>query len=558
MRKLRKLIATILIIICFSLFMTGAAINLSPDWLIRVGLKYGSSAPESVNIFYENGYEYGYFDTDGKTFISVYQDNYRFISVAKDCNLFWQGSTLSTSGQGTAVGGYHIEIGVDLTSAQAANELMQHVKSSYNGKVFIAFVGGKWRVRIGNYPGAKEAENAISTVSSVIGEKPLQAVGGSRTGYTVVDMNTGNIVFEFNSGSLKQALAVRAKKVGDQPTKLKNGSTYYYGDFEFKHMSDNDNLIFINVVDVQSYLKGVLPYEMSPDWPLEALKAQAVAARNFAYCNQNKHSKYGFDLCNTQDCQVYYGTNNMSELTNCAVDETYGQLLTYNGEAAQLYYHSSSGGFTENAENVWVTAFPYLKGVEAPFEDLTKAINGIWSNTVSKEELTAHLQSKGYEIGQISDIFVNKYTQAGNTYGVTVVDINGKTITMEKETMRIRLSPYVKSQHFDIITDTSTQVKINNALTAEPITQMYTIRNNGEVVKMPASLVDVCVLTANGKITFTQPSPSQSATVTFSGKGWGNNVGMSQWSARGMAEQGYTYEQILTHFFQGTILQKIV
>lgn len=557
-RKIKKFAGGILFVICFSLFMTYGAVNLSPDWMVRVGLKYGASAPESVNIFYENGYEYGYFDTDGNTFLSVYRDNYRFISVAKDCNLFLQGSSLTTSGQGTQIGGYHVEIEANLETAQSADEMVAYVKSVCNLNVFVTYFDEVYRVRIGSFSSLDAATNAIPEISSVLNGQPLAAVGGSPTGYTIVDMNTGKIIFEFDSKNSNIALAVRAQKVSSQSPMLKNGSTYYYGDFEFKRMRESRNLIFINVVDVQSYLKGVVPYEMSPNWPLEALKAQAVAARNFAYYNQNKHSEYGFDLCNTQDCQVYYGTNNMSDLTNQAVDETYGQLLTYNDKVAALYYHSSSGGYTENVENVWLTPTPYLVGVEAPFEDLSQAINGIWSYTVFKTELTERLQAKGCQIGLISDIYVHQYTDMGNTYGVTVVDVNGNTIKLEKETMRIRLSPYVKSQHFDILAGDRVSLFINDEITDEPINKMSAIRSGGEVVKLPSAPSDVYVMTATGKKKISQPSVAESSTVTFSGKGWGNNIGMSQWSAKGMAENGYTYEQILLHFFQGTELKTII
>jgi stage II sporulation protein D len=177
---------------------------------------------------------------------------------------------------------------------------------------------------------------------------------------------------------------------------------------------------------------------------------------------------------------------------------------------------------------------------------------------VSKAELTTFLQSKGYQIGPIVDVYVHKYTPVGNTYGVTVVDKSGNKILLEKETMRVRLSPYVKSQHFDILAGEVIPVGINAEVTSEPLYKMYAIRSGGEVTNLPASGCDVYVMTANGKEKISQPSTAKSSTVTFSGKGWGNNIGMSQWSARGMAENGYTYDQILTHFFVGTTLTTLI
>jgi len=103
----------------------------------------------------------------------------------------------------------------------------------------------------------------------------------------------------------------------------------------------------VNELGLEDYLLGVVPQEMSPSWPLEALKAQAVAARTFTLKNMNKHHVDGFDLCDTSHCQVYGGVAAEHEATSIAVGDTAGLVLKYDGDLIDAYYHASSGGRTE-------------------------------------------------------------------------------------------------------------------------------------------------------------------------------------------------------------------
>jgi stage II sporulation protein D len=118
---------------------------------------------------------------------------------------------------------------------------------------------------------------------------------------------------------------------------------------------------------MQEYLYGVVPREMSKTWPLEALKAQAVVARTFAITNQNKFMHLGFNMDNSVLSQVYGGYDWEGPISNQAVDETIGMLLYYNTTLASAYYHSNSGGYTANSENVWSSEVPYLRSVFDPY-----------------------------------------------------------------------------------------------------------------------------------------------------------------------------------------------
>lgn len=385
----------------------------------------------------------------------------------------------------------------------------------------------------------------------------------------------------------------------------------YLGDMMCSVRS-NGAINLINVIDIQDYLKGVVPTEMSSSWPVEALKAQAVSARNYVLNNLDRHESEGFDICAAAHCQAYSGCSRMAENSNRAVDETDGIVATYNGQIAQLFYHASSGGSTENCENVWVASYPYLVAVTTPYETLTEANNGLWSYTVSSSEITSYLQSKGYNIGQVVDFYVSQRNPSGNVHTITAVDASGKQVDISKESIIIKLSKYFKSFHFDITggtvgaqavyaeTDTSAPTVgqtmtnqialdyyINDQIAPQPLQDSYILSANGVAQSGPQSyfvqsvngmeeiaqfaqvpvgdvvdfpMDDVADVPTTGGQTSTDivpPSGGTYSTFTITGKGWGHNIGMSQQSAKGMADNGWTYQQILAHFFPGTTLEKI-
>ena len=124
-------------------------------------------------------------------------------------------------------------------------------------------------------------------------------------------------------------------------------------------------LIVINEVDVENYIKGVVPAEMPPAWNIEAHKAQAIAARSYAIANIGKRKKYGYDLKDTPQDQAYSGASGETQKTNLAVKSTNGQVLVHNKKVIPAYYHASSGGWTLSAKTVWGTDLPFIKPVKA-------------------------------------------------------------------------------------------------------------------------------------------------------------------------------------------------
>ena len=123
-------------------------------------------------------------------------------------------------------------------------------------------------------------------------------------------------------------------------------------------------LTVINLTTTDEYLRGVIPNEMPTSWNDEALKTQVLAARTFALKNRRRHSAEGYDLCSTTHCQVYGDLDTAVPSSDAAIDETFGEVLVFNGGLINAPFHSDSGGRTENASEVWGQHVPYLVSVD--------------------------------------------------------------------------------------------------------------------------------------------------------------------------------------------------
>ena len=196
-------------------------------------------------------------------------------------------------------------------------------------------------------------------------------------------------------------LQVRPKKDND-PYLLKVNGKRYRNYIEIRRYSDSD-LTLINILNIEQYLYGVVPAEIEADAPIEAIKAQAVAARTYTYRNLNRYEKWGFDLTDTVSSQVYNGYDAERATTNRAVDETKGKKMLYNGSLAHVYYFASSGGMTANVKEVWGSEIPYLVSVPDPYESETSR-NYIWEKTLTAEEIKKILFISGVEIGDIVSV----------------------------------------------------------------------------------------------------------------------------------------------------------
>ena len=184
------------------------------------------------------------------------------------------------------------------------------------------------------------------------------------------------------------------------------GARSYRGIVDFIHNSSG-TLTAVNVIDLEEYLYGVVAAEIPSSYEYEAIKAQACAARTYALYKWNRESDIGYDICDSTHCQAYMGYDYEDSTTRQAVIDTEGELIYYNGSPIEALFFSSSGGYTEDAVNVWGTDVAYLKAV-----DDSQEINcPEWERTVTLDDLDAIISANGYGIGSATGMRDNDRQQ---------------------------------------------------------------------------------------------------------------------------------------------------
>ena len=284
---------------------------------------------------------------------------------------------------------------------------------------------------------------------------------------------------------------------------------------EFIVTANGNKLNAINVIDIEDYLRGVVPYEIGKldESKFEALKAQAVAARTYAYKHFGSRVAQGFDVyADTRD-QVYKGLHSATELTDKAVRETEGVVMTYNGEFITAYYHSTCGGETEGVATWGRPDHPYLKNKPDLRPDGTP-----WCRESNYTEWT-----REFTENELRDLF----------------QINAK-----EAKANVPSFSSIKSMH---IQDTLKSGRIhtlvietnNGSFTAKTDKIRWLFKRGGTI--LPSSFFRIH---KNGN------------DWILKGKGFGHGVGLCQMGARARAQAGQSYIQILTHYYPGITLEK--
>lgn len=328
--------------------------------------------------------------------------------------------------------------------------------------------------------------------------------------------------------------------------------TEYRGGVQFKR-TDGGALTVINIVNLEEYLYSVIGKEMSPSWNLEALKAQAVCARGFAISNYTKFSSYGFNLDSTSSSQVYKGVSTETESTRRAVEETRGLVLKYGGEIAQSVYCASMGGATASSESVWGGAYPYLVSVTDPYENPGEASYYSWTTVLTAEEIKECLASSDVNIGDIVNVEIISRDSAGYVLELLFTGTEG-VHTVKKSTCRSVFNGKLKSQRYTVASSSANYESISvissSGTSSMPFNELGIVNSgkSSSVYALSASSVRAYA-----------PSGGASAEneYTFNGNGWGHGVGMSQWGAKAMADQGHTFDEILTFYYTGTHIENI-
>lgn len=321
----------------------------------------------------------------------------------------------------------------------------------------------------------------------------------------------------------------------------------YRGSIILRKNSDG-MLTVINRVDIEDYIASVTAIEMSPSFNLEALKAQAVCARTYAMKNMGKHKKYGFDLCASTDCQAYKGVSAESETTNVAAQETAGRIMTYDGEVIDAVYSATSGGWTEDVKNVWGSDIPYLAAAEDKYES-KDVFGNTWVKEISVEKATEIMNDKEYDLGTVTDIVVEEQTERGVVTKLKVVGTKDEKV-FKRESCRLAFGSVVLSQAFSVtpVYDVDETRPKLYAYGGQTISGKISVLSADGVSER---LMDTVNLLGDKPKNFTDKQTLPATGFVFEGRGYGHLVGLSQNGANGMAEAGFTYDEILKHYYKG-------
>ncbi|RDV82553.1 SpoIID/LytB domain-containing protein [Ammonifex thiophilus] len=275
---------------------------------------------------------------------------------------------------------------------------------------------------------------------------------------------------------------------------------------------DGNALRLINELDMEDYLKGVVPGEMPASWPLEALKAQAVAARSYAWCKVEKAGTQApYQLLSDTRDQVYGGMNYEQPNSSRAVEETRGEVLLCGGKPVAAYFCSSDGGYTERAEDVWRYPCDYLAARPDPYDHVSGNPHYGWQESFTPDQVASRLIQRGYDVTVVEDVYVVERTATGR---VKVLEVLGRNGSGQMVRQKLGNADYVRIV-FGLKAPASDMIKVYDP--------------------------------ATGKL----------LRITFTGDGWGHCLGMSQWGARGMAERGFSYRDILAFYYPGAKLAKL-
>ena len=390
--------------------------------------------------------------------------------------------------------------------------------SRLRGRVYRAFVAGACLLSLSS--GAEAAESIRVLLSSdvlrfdVRAASPLRLMDAKGRGRT---LRTPAHITATEKGFLLNGVRMPTEQLtldgGEQgltltfprPTRKSKGAAVVSGDSGtvvsvsgFVHLvRRGKGFLVINRVDIEEYVKGVVPAEVSSTWHPEMLKAQAVAARTYALYQQRLSATREYDVAATVQDQVYRGKQGVDAGIVRAVEETRGLVVTYQDAPIYAAFSSTAAGLTEDAVTVWSKEYPYLKGVECPFDLMSPYYQ--WKSSFKIDALEQNLRQQGFSVGTIVTMTPLSLSRGGRVATLRILHSGGELI-LRGEELR-------KAVGYTLI----------------PSTQ-FAIESIGQ-------------------------------DVVLSGFGAGHAVGMCQWGAKELAELGYPFSTILLYYYPGTELQ---
>jgi len=260
----------------------------------------------------------------------------------------------------------------------------------------------------------------------------------------------------------------------------------------------NQDVWVINVLPLEEYLVGLINYEISSQWSIEALKAQVVAARTYAFYQRSNRSGELYDVDSGVSDQVYGGVGKEDSRSRKAVQATRGELILYQGSPIFAVYSSSCGGKTEEGENMWAGNFPYLRSTECNY--CLDSPYFLWNYSIDGEHLGVALEGASFN-SRVLSLEISQRSQSRRVLKLTVQTERNQRQISGKDFRRLVGYDQLRSTNFVI--------------------------------------------------------SQKDGVYHFSGLGWGHGVGLCQWGAKGMADAGAEYHTILKYYYQDVEVGRI-
>ena len=380
----------------------------------------------------------------------------------------------------------------------------------------------------------------------------------------------------------------------------------------------DDSLCVVNVLPIEEYIWGVVPCEVPPSWHVEALRAQAVAARTYSLRSLDQYPDRPFDVYSTVTDQVYNGCSWERESTTAACNDTFGEICSFDGVPIIAYFHAVSGGWTASGEEMFGRDLPYLRSVMSRDSAVHR-----WNYRISGSALANALRNRGHHTGTIQRVWVHRFSEEGRAEEIKIVHSDGVLLVSGADIRRALGPGNIQSTYFTVegqsspeIPDSSSQSPDDSVDPENPFEKYSSVHPEVLVpLPRPVKIEDCFVLAAGSTLnteeitvigssesrryfggyvwlaepvrvgdlqiaglvltnpqTFDTDENSDSNPVIddpganvgmpvggsfiFAGTGMGHGVGMSQHGARIMAESGYGYSRILKYFYTGIEIER--
>lgn len=525
--------------------------------IFRIGIVYGSDMKSSVAFGANGGATVGVIEKASSLFTPLWNSKYTTYTAVTTGDYF------------VRLNGYCDSTG-EIVTAQEQGDMLLALAENLGCPACMGYSDGCC-VALGPYGSAGDADAALSMFREIVemegGKSFLYGdVIHSDLSSVLLKNGNGKNAFYFQSSDPSYAMALEPKLAeGDSAPHMNYAGETYRGIFEIRRwqLTSSDGIEIINIVPLEHYVACVNAGEIYNTWDIGVHMAFAVTVRTYAVANRKWHDKkYGFDLCGHTCCQHYVGDRRISENILRGVENTKGQVLTYNGKICKVNYAAIAGGCTAKSTDVWGGyEYSYLPSVPTPWERFGQYMPytslGQWHKEYTGKQIYEMLAGssylKGTMKGEVVDVRITGYAENSvHVKSLQFTDCYGNISSLDRcEDVNIAMN---------FVSRGCTVFVCGKA--GETVERPYYELDNFPSVIYGTGLsgIDGLPDVLKGKPVLKKTTVTLEGTegsFVFDGSGWGHGVGLSQYGAWDMIMLGYDYQTVLAYYFPTSVLSYV-